>query len=261
MLRFHAERGARGHDLPDARRRSHAPTGSWSWTTAGRVRALRREAGPGADHHRHDQRRRVRPRPRAPRAHPDRPAGVDRARVLPRAARATASRSTAGSRDNYWLDIGSPAKYRQGQLDLLAGRVATPRGARRRRRRGRARAGAADGRRAPASGRARACSARGCRLAAGARVGPAAVLGDGCVVGRGRGRRGRGALGRRARSAPGARARRLRGRRGRPDRRPRPDRPRARSSPSGAVVPDGAARDRAEPSAGRGGRPAPTVIL
>jgi mannose-1-phosphate guanylyltransferase len=27
---------------------------------------------------------------------------------------------------SYWLDIGSPAKYRQGQLDLLAGRVATP---------------------------------------------------------------------------------------------------------------------------------------
>ncbi|MEX2223519.1 MAG: nucleotidyltransferase family protein, partial [Candidatus Rokuibacteriota bacterium] len=26
---------------------------------------------------------------------------------------------------SYWLDIGSPAKYRQGQLDLLAGKVAT----------------------------------------------------------------------------------------------------------------------------------------
>jgi mannose-1-phosphate guanylyltransferase len=27
--------------------------------------------------------------------------------------------------ESYWLDIGSPAKYRQGQLDLLAGKVAT----------------------------------------------------------------------------------------------------------------------------------------
>ena len=30
--------------------------------------------------------------------------------------------------ESYWLDIGSPAKYRQGQLDLLAGKVATDAG-------------------------------------------------------------------------------------------------------------------------------------
>ena len=28
--------------------------------------------------------------------------------------------------DHYWLDIGSPAKYRQGQLDLLAGALRAP---------------------------------------------------------------------------------------------------------------------------------------
>ena len=28
--------------------------------------------------------------------------------------------------EHYWLDIGNPAKYRQGALDLLAGRAATP---------------------------------------------------------------------------------------------------------------------------------------
>src|SRR5262249_17896067 len=28
--------------------------------------------------------------------------------------------------DHYWLDIGSPAKYRQAQLDLMAGVVASP---------------------------------------------------------------------------------------------------------------------------------------
>src|SRR5262249_60908992 len=27
--------------------------------------------------------------------------------------------------DGYWIDIGSPEKYRQAQLDLLAGRVST----------------------------------------------------------------------------------------------------------------------------------------
>jgi NDP-sugar pyrophosphorylase family protein len=71
----------------------------------------------------------------------------------------------------YWLDIGSPAKYRQGQLDLLAGRVTTalaPAGSR------------GDGRfvaeRAAVDAGARltgpAVVGAGCRLAAGSRVGP-----------------------------------------------------------------------------------------
>jgi NDP-sugar pyrophosphorylase family protein len=81
----------------------------------------------------------------------------------------------------YWLDIGSPAKYRQGQLDLLAGRVATPL----------APAGACGGgrfigeRAAVAPGAVvtgPAVVGADCRLAEGARVGPDAVLGPGCEV-------------------------------------------------------------------------------
>ena len=85
---------------------------------------------------------------------------------------------------NYWLDIGSPAKYRQGQLDLLAGRVTTPL----------APAGAAPDGRAIAPGAHVAPDATvtgpcvigtGTRVESGARVGPNAVLGAGCVVGAG----------------------------------------------------------------------------
>lgn len=83
--------------------------------------------------------------------------------------------------ENYWLDIGNPAKYRQGQLDLLAGRVATdvePPGAR------------IDGRRvapgasvAPGATLAAPCViGAGTRVESGARVGPNAVLGADCVV-------------------------------------------------------------------------------
>ena len=86
--------------------------------------------------------------------------------------------------DHYWLDIGSPAKYRQGQLDLLARRVATtvsPAGA------------LADGRlsaegisMAPGASVARpSLIGAGSRLGAGCRVGPSAVLGPGCAVGAG----------------------------------------------------------------------------
>jgi mannose-1-phosphate guanylyltransferase len=83
---------------------------------------------------------------------------------------------------HYWLDIGSPAKYRQGALDLLAGRVATPLSP----------AGAQGGGRFVGPGAMLEPGARvtspavigaGCRVAAGATVGPSAVLGAGCVVG------------------------------------------------------------------------------
>jgi NDP-sugar pyrophosphorylase family protein len=81
----------------------------------------------------------------------------------------------------YWLDIGSPAKYRQGQLDLLAGRVATPlvpAGARG--------GGRFIGERAAVEPGAEvtgpAVVGAGCRLAAGSRVGPDAVLGADCDV-------------------------------------------------------------------------------
>ena len=85
---------------------------------------------------------------------------------------------------SYWLDIGSPAKYRQGQLDLLAGKVATdvaPPGD------ARARRFVAPGARvAPDATIAAPCViGPGSRVEPGARVGPNAVLGAGCVVGAG----------------------------------------------------------------------------
>jgi NDP-sugar pyrophosphorylase family protein len=87
--------------------------------------------------------------------------------------------------ENYWLDIGNPTKYRQGQLDLMAGRVTTD---------------VAPPGRAPDDGLRVAPGARvatgatltapcvigaGTRVEAGARVGPNAVLGADCVVGAG----------------------------------------------------------------------------
>ena len=84
--------------------------------------------------------------------------------------------------EHYWLDIGSPAKYRQGALDLVAGRVATPLSP----------AGAQGGGRFVAPGAVLEPGARvtspavigaDCRVAAGAAVGPSTVLGTGCVVG------------------------------------------------------------------------------
>lgn len=83
--------------------------------------------------------------------------------------------------DHYWLDIGSPEKYRQGQLDLLAGRVATdvrPPGAR------------VDGgwqdEDVEVDPRAVVVPpvviGAGSRLGPGCRVGPASVLGPRCAV-------------------------------------------------------------------------------
>jgi mannose-1-phosphate guanylyltransferase len=81
----------------------------------------------------------------------------------------------------YWLDIGSPAKYREAQLDLMAGKVATG-------------VGPAGGARAVAGGVIAAPSASvtgpcvigaGSRLGDGCRVGPDTVLGEGCVIGAG----------------------------------------------------------------------------
>ena len=66
--------------------------------------------------------------------------------------------------DGYWIDIGSPAKYRQAHLDLLAGRVRT------------------DLDPAGASGDRRSVAAD---AVLGARVGPSTVLGPGCEVGAG----------------------------------------------------------------------------
>jgi NDP-sugar pyrophosphorylase family protein len=84
--------------------------------------------------------------------------------------------------DGYWIDIGSPAKYLQAQLDLLGGRVVTDVGP----------AGAGSDRRSIATdanlgARVRAVApvviGAGCRLEDDCRVGPSAVLGPACVVG------------------------------------------------------------------------------
>jgi mannose-1-phosphate guanylyltransferase len=84
--------------------------------------------------------------------------------------------------DGYWIDIGSPEKYRRAQLDLLEGRVATDVGP----------AGVGGDRRSVATDAvlgARASAAApvvvgaGCRLEDDCRVGPSAVLGPGCVIG------------------------------------------------------------------------------
>ena len=86
--------------------------------------------------------------------------------------------------DGYWLDIGSPAKYRQGQLDLLAGKVATdvkPPG----RVDGRGLVGS-EVRVASGVTVAHPCViGAGSRLERGCRVGPNTVLGTGCVIGAG----------------------------------------------------------------------------
>jgi mannose-1-phosphate guanylyltransferase len=82
----------------------------------------------------------------------------------------------------YWIDIGSPEKYRQAQLDLLAGRVSTEVGP----------AGVDGGGRwiaadatlgAGVSAMAPLVIGGGCRLDNGCRVGPQAVLGADCRVG------------------------------------------------------------------------------
>ena len=82
----------------------------------------------------------------------------------------------------YWLDIGSPAKYRQGQLDLLAGKVATdvkPAGAGADRR-----FVAPSARVAPGVTLAPPCViGAGARLERGCQVGPDTVLGANCVIG------------------------------------------------------------------------------
>jgi mannose-1-phosphate guanylyltransferase len=86
--------------------------------------------------------------------------------------------------NGYWLDIGNAETYRRGQLDLLAGRVAT----------GVAPAGAGTDRRWMAEGvrladgvtvAAPAVVGRGSELGPDCRIGPSAVLGERCAVGRG----------------------------------------------------------------------------
>ena len=84
--------------------------------------------------------------------------------------------------DHYWLDIGSAAKYRQAQLDLMRGKVTARIGP------------AATGGHGIAAGVDAAPTAAivgpavigaGTRLAQDCRVGPEAVLGEACVVGAG----------------------------------------------------------------------------
>jgi mannose-1-phosphate guanylyltransferase len=83
---------------------------------------------------------------------------------------------------HYWLDIGSPANYRQAHIDLLAGKISS----------GVAAADSTGARRIaedvvldPRATITGSCVVgAGSRLEAGCRVGPDAVLGGRCVVGR-----------------------------------------------------------------------------
>jgi mannose-1-phosphate guanylyltransferase len=82
---------------------------------------------------------------------------------------------------HYWMDIGSPAKYRQAQLDLMAGKLTTHVGPA-----GGGAAIAADALIAPtAEVVGRSVIGAGSRLGPGCRVGPDAVVGEGCVIGAG----------------------------------------------------------------------------
>ncbi len=198
-----AERGAAATHLPDAGRRSHAPTGSSSSGDGGRIRALRREAGsrrrspptpstPGV----------YAPRPRAPRPHPDRPRGVDRARVLPRRS------SPTGIPFYGWVAGRLLARHRQPR-QVPPGPARPPRRACREPR-ARPPARRPTARRASARADAgRDAWTRPCVI--GARLpprrrarawAPHAVLGAGCVVGAGRGRRAARCSGTTWRSAP-----------------------------------------------------------
>jgi mannose-1-phosphate guanylyltransferase len=84
---------------------------------------------------------------------------------------------------HYWLDIGSPAKYRQAQWDVMAGKVSVGPG------HGSGEGGpslAADVTVAPTAAVVAPCViGAGARLAAGCHVGPDTVLGKGCRIGRG----------------------------------------------------------------------------
>jgi NDP-sugar pyrophosphorylase family protein len=83
--------------------------------------------------------------------------------------------------EHYWLDIGNPAKYRQGQIDLLSGRVSS--GVAPAPVSGEVRRIAEDAALDPAATITGSCViGAGCRLEAGCRVGPAAVLGKRCLV-------------------------------------------------------------------------------
>jgi len=83
---------------------------------------------------------------------------------------------------HYWLDIGSPAKYRQAQLDLMAGAVSTGVAA------GdasRPRIGQGVELDATASAAGPCVIGAGSRLGPGCRVGPLAAIGERCVLERG----------------------------------------------------------------------------
>ena len=84
--------------------------------------------------------------------------------------------------DHYWLDIGSPEKYRRAQLDLMAGKVSNavaPADARG------VRIGDDVIRETTAKIEGACVIGAESRLEAGCRVGPETVLGRRCVIGRG----------------------------------------------------------------------------
>lgn len=83
--------------------------------------------------------------------------------------------------EHYWLDIGNPAKYRQGQIDLLAGKISS--GVAPAFVSGEVRRISEDAVLDPGATITGSCViGAGSRLDAGCRVGPEAVLGERCVV-------------------------------------------------------------------------------
>jgi NDP-sugar pyrophosphorylase family protein len=81
--------------------------------------------------------------------------------------------------EHYWLDIGNPAKYRQGQIDLLRGKVSSGVASVS----GQVRRIAEDAVLDPAATITGSCVVgAGSRLHAGCCVGPETVLGERCVV-------------------------------------------------------------------------------
>ena len=212
MLAFHRARGSAATLYLTRVRRSHAPYGLVELGEGGRVRRFIEKPDPSqittdtvnAGVYVLDRRLLARIPPGR--------AGVDRARVLPRAARGPLP-FFGWVAEHYWLDIGSPAKYRQGA-------ARPPRRARRHAAVARGRAGggrfAAPGAvlEPPRAWTRPPCIGAAAGSAAGAPWAPPPCSATGCVVGGDAAVAERPSSGSAWRSAPARELRRLHGRRG-----------------------------------------------
>ena len=125
QLAQHERTGRARHARADRRSTTPRRTGSCGCDADGSVTRVRREAGPGADRHEPDQRRRLHPRARrARRRWP--PAGhehLDRARRVPDARRPTACSATRRAATG--STSARPTRYLQATFDILEGNVET----------------------------------------------------------------------------------------------------------------------------------------